>query len=88
MNKIRISVITVSLFVLIFQIGIYLFSESLLYSMFAISPFLMAWMIYTVLRFGKSASTSFDDKFYEDHSYNRNGKEGLNTEAEDLFTVH
>ncbi len=70
---------------LIFQIGFFGFDERVLYWMFAISPFLMAWMMYTVLRFGKSSGNSFDDKFYEDHPYRRNGKEELTTDSEELF---
>lgn len=85
MSRSKFAVIIVSVFVLIFQLGFFGFDEKVLYWMFALSPFLMAWLIYTVLKFGKPSVDNFEEKFYDDHSYRRNGKEEMVKESEELF---
>lgn len=85
MSRFKIAVISVSLFALLFQFAIYGFDERIVYVIFATSPFMMIWLVYTVLKHGKPIHESFDDKFYEDHPYRRNGKEEMSTEAEEMF---
>lgn len=40
-------------------------------TMFIISPFLVIWMVYSVLKKGKYNGPTFNEKFYEDHNYTR-----------------
>lgn len=45
--------------------------------MFCIAPFLVIWMAYNILKHGKPSNRNFDDYFYDDWNYKRNGKEEL-----------
>jgi hypothetical protein len=45
--------------------------------MFTIAPLLVIWMGYNILKHGKSSKLTFDEQFYEDWDYKRNGKEEL-----------
>ena len=40
-------------------------------AMFILSPFLVIYMAYVALKFGKPTKYTFDEKFYEDHEYQR-----------------
>ena len=35
--------------------------------MFLLSPILVLWMVYTVLKYGKPSNKRFDEHFYEDY---------------------
>jgi hypothetical protein len=35
-------------------------------TMFLLSPVLMVWLVYTVLRYGKPSGRTFDEYFYDD----------------------
>jgi hypothetical protein len=39
--------------------------------MFVLSPFLVVWMVYTVLKYGKPSGKKFTDDFYDDVNYKR-----------------
>jgi hypothetical protein len=39
--------------------------------MFVLSPFLVIWMVYRVLRDGKPSGRAFNDYFYDDVDYKR-----------------
>lgn len=39
--------------------------------MFVMSPFLVIWMVYRVLRDGKPSGREFNDYFYDDIDYKR-----------------
>ena len=43
--------------------------------MFLLSPFVVIYMAYTILKYGKPSKFTFDEKFYDDHEYMRNGIE-------------
>lgn len=77
----RVTLITtiVTLYAVFYQLTPVLgFSEKVIYSMFMISPFLVGWMAYNIIRYGKPSERSFNDYFYDDWDYKRNGKEELN----------
>jgi hypothetical protein len=40
-------------------------------SIFIASPFLIIWMVYRVLRAKPVSDKTFQEHFYEDHSYKR-----------------
>ncbi len=80
MNRSQVVVILVTLYALVFQASPWLgFSDGLIFTMFFLSPFLMIYMVYMVLRFGEASRHTFDDRFYDDWDYERNGKEELET---------
>ena len=42
-------------------------------AMFILSPFVVIYMVYVILRYGKPSKHTFEERFYEDHDYERNG---------------
>ena len=78
MKRVRIVIVLVSLFAVIYHASPFLaFTEGLIISMFLVSPFLVIYMAYTILKYGKPSAYTFDEKFYDDHDYIRNGNESL-----------
>ncbi len=68
----------VTLYAVFFNISPLLgLSEKAIFGLFALSPFLTVYMVYIVLKYGKSGNKTFDEQFYEDHPYQRNGREEL-----------
>jgi hypothetical protein len=45
--------------------------------LFLLSPLPVLYMVYVILVHGKPSGETFDDKFYDDWDYRRNGKEEL-----------
>lgn len=76
MQRMRIVIILVSLFTAIYHASPFLgFSEGMIIFMFLLSPFVVIYMAYTILKYGKPSKFTFDEKFYDDHEYMRNGTE-------------
>ena len=76
MNKIRFPIITVSLFMLIYNaLPFFGASKDWIIALFIISPFPVIWMVYRILKDGSPSGKTWDEYFYEDHAYRRNGKE-------------
>ena len=68
----------VSLYAILFQVSIFIeVPDVVIFSLVLLSPFLVLYMAYVVLKYGKPSGNRFDDQFYEDHAYRRNGKESL-----------
>lgn len=67
MKGIRLPVYVVTVYLILYTIlhlaGVSLF---ILMPMFSVSPFLVIWMVYKVLKNGKPSSKTFEDQFYED----------------------
>ena len=40
-------------------------------AMFILSPFVVIYMAYVILRYGKPSKHTFEERFYEDHNYER-----------------
>lgn len=80
MQKIRNTILGVTLFMVCYQFlpfaGV---SDRLILGLFLISPFIMIWMVYKVLKQGKATDKTWEDYFYEDFDYRRNGKEEIST---------
>ncbi|GAB2785123.1 hypothetical protein GCM10027275_31900 [Rhabdobacter roseus] len=57
----------VTLFLVIYTVlGHWDTNHSLVTVMFIFSPFLMIWLVYTVLRYGEPSERTFDEYFYDD----------------------
>lgn len=52
-------------------------SDEVIVNMFLFSPFLVIFMAYYILRYGKPSSHTFDDRFYDDRE-NDNHKPVVN----------
>ena len=77
-NKPIIIVVLVSLFALLYQAA-FLSSlpEQVILFLYLLSPFLLILMVYIVLKNGKPSAHSFDERFYDDWDYQRNGREDI-----------
>lgn len=76
MNKVGIVVAFVTLYAVLFNLSPMLgFNERVIFGLFTLSPFLVIYMVYVVLRHGKAGNKTFDEQFYEDHPYRRSGYE-------------
>ena len=56
-------------------------SSNVLVTLFIISPFAMIWLVYSILKYGIPSKKTWDDHFYEDYDYRRNGKEEIEARA-------
>lgn len=76
MKKIKFPILLVTLLVVIFNsLAFFDMDGRVITVLFAIAPFTVLWMVYRVLKDGTPADETWDDHFYEDHHYRRNGKE-------------
>jgi len=78
MKKVPLVVVFVSIYAIIFQASFFTgVSDVVIFALFSFSPFLALYMAYVILKYGKPSGYSFDEKFYDDYDYWRNGKETL-----------
>jgi hypothetical protein len=81
MKKAEVVVTLVTIYAVIFQAAPFLgFGEQLIFSMFFLSPFFVLYMVYMVLKFGEPSRHTFDERFYDDWDYKRNGVEESGTQ--------
>lgn len=78
MKKVSVITTLVTLYAIFFQVALVTqMDDKIIFTLFFFSPFLVIYMAYTILKNGKPSGYDFDEKFYEDHDYRRNGKEEL-----------
>ena len=53
-------------------------NDDIIISMFILSPFMVITMVYVILKYGKPSTYTFDERFYDDLDYKRNGTEEMN----------
>jgi len=62
-----------TLYLIIFQaspsIGV---PDEAIIAMFILSPLIVIFMAYVILKYGKPSKHTFEERFYEDHDYERN----------------
>ena len=76
MKRVAVVVTLVTLFAIFFQLSPTLgVPDRLIYAMFIIAPFLLIFMVYTILKHGEPSGKTFDEQFYDDWDYKRNGIE-------------
>jgi hypothetical protein len=67
MKKVPVVVSLVTLFAVFFNIAPYIrVPDTFMFLMFFISPFLVGYMAYVILKYGKPSGTTFDEQFYDD----------------------
>lgn len=78
MQNIRMPVLLVTLFAFAYQATPYLgFDADLIVALFILSPFVLIWMVYRILRDGKPSPHTWEERFYDDFDYQRRGREEL-----------
>ena len=81
MKNLSIVISVVTLYALFFQLTPYMdISANIIFGMFLLSPLLIIYMAYVILRYGKPSKYTFEERFYDDYDYTRNGKEEMDTE--------
>jgi RsiW-degrading membrane proteinase PrsW (M82 family) len=76
MKKVHIAITVVTLFLAVFQSARFItMPQELIIAMFLMSPFVMLLLVLIVLKYGEPSKYTFDDRFYDDHDYKRNGTE-------------
>lgn len=71
MRGIWFPVIFASAYLVIYVMFASLNLETVVAAMFVISPFLVIWMVYRVLKDGKPSGRTFSEHFYDDSDYRR-----------------
>jgi hypothetical protein len=67
MKKVKIVVLLVTLFVVVYHASPFVgVPQSVTVFMFILSPSLTIYMAYTILKYGKPSGKTFDETFYED----------------------
>jgi hypothetical protein len=76
MKNVNVVVTIVTLCVLSFELAIMNnVADDVIFTMFVLSPCLVIYMVYVVLKSGKPSGDTFNEKFYDDWDYRRNGSE-------------
>ena len=72
MKRIRFSLFFTTGFLVIYSLmALFEINDTLITIMFFVSPVLVIWMVYSVLKKGEYNGPGFNEKFYEDHNYTR-----------------
>jgi hypothetical protein len=73
MKKVPFAILSSTLFVFFYNLSPYLgIPDSIIFAMFLISPFIVIYMVYIVLKFGTPSKYTFEERFYDDLDYVRN----------------
>jgi hypothetical protein len=74
MEKIRIPILLSSLYLLVYTLSTVVPVHLVIpLTLFSLSPIIVIWMVYKVLKDGEESTLTFDEAFYEDHPYRRVG---------------
>jgi hypothetical protein len=78
MKKLPLVINLVTLYLIIYQVmWVTEMNTQIVSVLFLLSPLPVLYMVYVILVHGKPSGETFDDKFYDDWDYRRNGKEEL-----------
>lgn len=67
MKKVPVVILLVTLFAVFYNISPHIgIPGKAIIIMFILSPFLLVYMVYVILKYGKPSGHTFDDRFYED----------------------
>ena len=72
MKKPAIVIALATLYLLLFQSSVFInIPDELVIAMFILSPFIVIYMAYVILKHGKPSGHTFEDRFYDDYDYKR-----------------
>jgi hypothetical protein len=78
MKKVSVAITIATLYALLFQFTFFVgISEQIIFCMFLLSPFVILYLAYIILKYGKPSPYAFEERFYDDFNYRRNTKELL-----------
>jgi hypothetical protein len=80
MKSVPLTVGLVTFYAILFQVAIYTsFPDNIIFGMFFLAPFLVLYMAYVMLKYGKPSAYNFEEKFYDDVNIVRHGRESMET---------
>jgi uncharacterized membrane protein YqjE len=72
MQKIKWPIAIVTIYLIIYQSAALLgFPDNTIAVMYVVSPLLVLWMVYKILKDGTPSDRTFDEYFYDDYDYKR-----------------
>jgi len=72
MKKPAIVIGFATLFMVFYNLSPYLsIPDEFIIAMFILSPIILIYMVYVILKFGKPSKYTFEDRFYDDLDYSR-----------------
>jgi membrane protein implicated in regulation of membrane protease activity len=72
MEKIKTPILLATLYLLIYTLVSFIPGlPALAVLLFSLSPIVVIWMVYRVLKDGEPSQYTFEEVFYEDHPYRR-----------------
>jgi len=81
MKKVPVVITIATLYALFFQLTPYIgIPDRLIFGIFLLSPFVVLYMAYVILKYGKPSAYTFEERFYDDYDYVRNGREEMDIE--------
>lgn len=67
MKNVKIVVAVATLYLIIFNILLYAgVAKELVFLMLTFSPFVIIYMVYVILKYGKASGYTFKERFYDD----------------------
>jgi len=67
MKKVPVTIALAILFVILYYTAPFIdVSDKVILSMFIASPFVILFMAYIILKYGKPSAFTFDDRYYDD----------------------
>jgi len=80
MKKVPLVITLVTAYLIVYQLAPHIgINDNIIIGMFLLSPFMVISMVYVILKYGEPSKHTFDERFYDDWDYTRNGKEELDT---------
>lgn len=72
MKKPAVIITLATLYLIIFHLSPYIgASEEAIIAMFILSPIIVIYMAYVILKHGKPSGHTFEERFYDDYDYKR-----------------
>ena len=72
MKKPAIVIAFATLFVIFYNASPYInIPDEVIIAMFILSPVIMIYMVYVILKYGKPSKHTFEERFYDDYDYKR-----------------
>ena len=72
MKKPAIIIAFATLFMMFYNLSPYIgISDEFIIAMFIVSPIILIYMAYVILKFGKPSKYTFEERFYDDMDYDR-----------------
>ena len=74
MKKPVIVITVATLFVILYHASPYIgIPDEVILAMFILSPIVVIYMAYVILKYGKPSQHTFEERFYDDYDYKRVG---------------